>query len=189
MEKKGMKLYEKKQLPMLVGVVGALAATLLVVYWISPMWDSVKASILDYEKVSSQLEAKDSELDALQKFKIYLSKEGDKVELMNNVLPTAEDLDDVLIQIERMAINNTLFVKNMNIAEETREEPSEFPEMNRVKVTMQIDGEFPSIMNFLTDLERSTRLFLISKLNIASNLVSTDQPVAYTVEMEVMYLK
>ena len=186
---KGFKLYEKKQIPLLVGVLGALVAALMFGYWIMPMWDTVRNSILENEKTVSELKARNDELDAVEKFKVYLAKEGDKVKLMNDVLPDSEAVDDLLIQIERLAIDNTLFVRNINVTEEKTTESDIVPGLNQVKVMMQLDGEFPNMLHFIDNLQNSTRLVMINKLNIASNITSEDTPVSYTVEMNLFYLQ
>lgn len=189
MEKQNLKLYEKKQIPTLVAVLGVLVLVVAWVYWVTPMWDSVKADFLNHEKTLSALDAKNQELDALKKFKIYLENEGDKVDLMNSVLPAKEQMDDVLIQIERMAVDNKLFVNSLTVMDADKEKEVEIKDADRVKVSIQLNGEYPNLLNFVENMQKSTRLVLVDKMGIVSNVDVEDQAVLYTVEMTILFQK
>ena len=159
MEKQtAFKLYEKKQIPLLVGVMGVLAIALLITYWVMPLWDKTSQVLLDYEKNMSLVEAKNKELNALQQFKIYLSKDQDKVNLMNDVLPKKENIDDVLIQIERLAVDNTLFVNSLTVTDAKEQNVStEVPGVQKTSIILQIEGEFPNVMNFIDSIQKRDR--------------------------------
>ncbi len=189
MEKQtAFKLYEKKQIPLLVGVMGVLAIALLITYWVMPLWDKTSQVLLDYEKNMSLVEAKNKELNALQQFKIYLSKDQDKVNLMNDVLPKKENIDDVLIQIERLAVDNTLFVNSLTVTDAKEQNVStEVPGVQKTSIILQIEGEFPNVMNFIDSIQKSTRLVLINKLGVTSNISAADQPVTFTIDADVLY--
>lgn len=189
MEKQNLKLYEKKQIPTLVAVLGILTLVVAWTYWISPMWDSVKADFLQHEKTLSTLEAKNQELDALKKFKIYLENEGEKVDLMNSSLPSKEQMDDVMIQIERMAVDNKLFVNSLTVLDPDKEKEVEIKDADRVKVSIQLDGEYPNLLNFIENMQKSTRLVLVDKLGVVSNVDVENQAVLYTVEMTILFQK
>lgn len=191
MEKQtAFKLYEKKQIPMLIGVMGLLVIALLVTYWVMPLWDSTRQILLDYERNVSTLDAKDKELNALQQFKIYLNKDQDKVALMNDVLPNKENMDDILIQLERLAVDNTLFVKSITVSDVGTENVStEISGVEKVSLIIQLEGEFPNVLNFVDSIQKSTRLVLINKLGVASNISANDQPVTFTVDADVLYQK
>jgi len=189
MEKQNFKLYEKKQIPTLVAVLGVLMVVIAWIYWITPMWDTVKADFLKHEKTLSSLEAKNQELDAMKKFKIYLENEGNKVDLMNSVLPQKEQMDDVLIQIERMAVDNKMYVNSLAVTDDDKEKNIEIKDANRVKVSLQLEGEYPNLLNFVENLQKSTRLVLVDKLGIVSNVDVEDQAVVYTVEMTILFQK
>lgn len=191
MEKQtAFKLYEKKQIPLLIGVMGTLVVALLISYWIMPLWNNTRQVLLDYEKNVSLLDAKDKELNAMQQFKIYLKKDQDKVNLLNDILPKKENMDDVLIQVERLAIDNTLFVKSVTVTDTDADSLStEVSGVEKSSVIMQIEGEFPNVLNFIDSIQKSTRLVLINKMGVASNISAVDQPVTFTIDMDVLYQK
>jgi Tfp pilus assembly protein PilO len=190
MEKQNFKLYEKKQIPMLIVVLGLLIMALAWTYWIMPMWDEVRVAILDNEKVISQLDSKNQELNSMKKFKIYMTNEGDKVELIDTVLPKINEMDDTLVQIERMAVDNKLFVNSVTVDDKVdKEKNPEIKNADRVKVSMQLDGEYPNLINFVENLQRSTRLVLVDKVSIVSNVDVENQSVLYTLEMNVLFQK
>ncbi len=189
MEKQNLKLYEKKQIPTLVAVLGLLLVAVGWIYWIMPMWDTVRADFLDHEKTISQLDAKNQEMDSLKKFKIYLENEGEKVELMDTILPEKGDMDDVLVQMERIAVDNKLFVNSVTVLDADKEKNKEITDADRVKVSIQLDGEYPNLLNFVENMQNSTRLILVDKLGIVSNVDVEDQSVLYTVEMTILFQK
>ncbi|HPH78753.1 MAG TPA: type 4a pilus biogenesis protein PilO [bacterium] len=191
MEKNNLKLYEKKQIPMLVVVIGLLVMALAWSYWVMPLWDEVRAAILNNEKVVSELDAKNLELNAMKKFKIYLTNEGDKVALMDEVLPKKDEMDNTLVQIERMAVDNKLFVNSITVSNEKtdKEKNLEIKNADRVKLSMQLDGEYPNLVNFVDNLQNSTRLVLVDKVSVVSNVDVENQSVLYTLEMNLLFQK
>ncbi len=189
MEKQNFKLYEKRQIPTLMGVLGVLLLVVAWTYWITPMWDDVHAGLLKFEKTVSTLEAKQSELDNLKKFKIYLENEGDKVDLMNQVLPNKESMDDVLVQVERMAVDNKLYVNSLTVLDADKDKDLEIKEADRVKISLELDGEYPNLLNFVENLQKSTRLVLVDKMGIVSNVDVENQKVLYTLEMTILLQK
>lgn len=189
MKKQAVKLYEKKQVPMLVGVLSALCVALLMNYWVVPMWDTVRAGQLQYEAAKSELDVKQKELNAVERFLIFLNTETDKIELLNDVLPEEQRVDDILIQIERMAVNNTLFVESLNVLEPERNDVVEINAADEVKIMVQLQGEYPDLLNFVEEMQDSTRLVLINKYSTASNIEASDQEVIHTLEMSILYKK
>ena len=186
MKKQIFKLYEKRQLPILVVVIGVLAAVIMWSYWITPNWSVVRANFLSVEEAASRQSARDEEMNALKKFKIYLENEKDKVALINDVLPKAENFDDMLIQIERMAVDNNIFIKSVNVLDNTKE-TTEISGVDEVKVVYQLDGEYPDLLKYMSQLQNSTRLVMIDKFGVASNVDDQTQAVVYTMEMKVLF--
>lgn len=189
MEKQNLKLYEKRQIPLLVGVLGLLLAALAWSYWIAPMWPEIKQSILDVAKMQSTVEAKQKEMNELTKFGVFLTKEKDKVEAMNTVLPLKEEMDDVLIQMERLAVDNFLFIRGMTVKDPQKDEIEKAGDTGLSKVTLQLTGEYPDLLKFVDAMQKSTRLISVDKLNVAGNVDTENQPVVYSVEMTILYQK
>ncbi|MFA4930419.1 MAG: type 4a pilus biogenesis protein PilO [Patescibacteria group bacterium] len=189
MKKQAIKLYEKKQVPMLVGVMTVLAVALVMNYWIMPLWDTVRSGQLRYEAAGSELEAKQKELNAVERFMIFLNKETDKINLLNDVVPVEDSVDDIMIQVERMAVNNSLFVKSLSVVEPDKKDVVEIDNADEVKIMVQLEGEYPDLLNFIQEMQNSTRLVLVNKYSTASNIEATDQEVVHTLEMSVLYKK
>jgi len=186
MKKQNFQLYKKSQLPVLAGVMTALLVAIGYTYWISPLWDQVRSSSLELAKTESTLEARSQELNALKKFKTFLSNEDKKVALIGDVLPAKENMDDVLVQIENLAVDNKMFVNSISVGAESKE--PEIQGVDQVKVLMQLDGEYPDLMSFVNQMQKSTRLFMIDKLSIAANVDSEQQqPVGYTIELNILF--
>lgn len=186
MKKQNFQLYKKNQVPVLVGVLTILLVAVGYTYWLSPLWDQVRSASINLVKTESVLEAKNEELNSLKKFKAFLTNEIDKVEKMDEVLPPKENMDDVLVQMENLAIDNKLFVNNVSVTADTKE--PEIQGVDQVKVMMQLDGEYPDLMSFINQLQKSTRLFVINKLSVAANVDSEQQqPVGYTLEMSILF--
>lgn len=186
MKKQNFQLYKKSQVPVLVGVMAALLVAISYTYWISPLWDQVRSSSLSLAKAESTLEAKNEELNSLKKFKTFVNNESDKIEKMDEVLPPKENLDDVLVQIETLAVDNKMFVNSLSVATDNKD-----PEINgvdQVKLMLQLDGEYPDLLDFVKQVQNSTRLFLIDKMSVAANVDSEQQqPVGYTVELNILF--
>lgn len=189
MEKSQFQLYKKNQIPMLVLVMGMLIVAVAWSYWLSPMYDAVRNTELEVEKTASTLAAKDKELNAMKEFKIFLTKESEKVDMLNKVLPAREELDDVLIQVEKMAVENKIYVNSISVEDADKPKEDELPGSDKVKVAMQLDGEYPNMLKFVESLQKSTRLFLIDNIGIVSNIESPDQSIIYTMEMNILFQK
>lgn len=190
MENQSFKLYEKKQVPLLVIVLAGLLTAVMWSYWLSPLWDQTKQALLDEVKIASTVNAKNDELSALEKFKIFLTKDQDKVNLLQDVLPKEENLDDVLIQMERLAVNNNIFVRSINITDNAQANVEVVPgEVSKTTLMIQLEGEYPNMLNFIDSLQKSTRLIAINKFGVAANLSQDAKAPIYTIEMQVFYQK
>ena len=187
MKKQNFQLYKKNQVPVLVGVLTALLIAVGYTYWLSPMWDQVRSSSLDVAKTESTLEAKNEELNSLKKFKTFMANEGeDRVKKMDEVLPPKENMDDVLVQLENLAVDNKMFVNSVSVSSDSKD--PEIVGVDQVKVMIQLDGEYPDLLDFVNQVQKSTRLFMIDKMSIASNVDSDQQqPVGYTVEFNILF--
>jgi|GEM_PF-3513949 len=186
MKKQNFQLYKKSQVPVLVGVLTALLVAVGYTYWLSPMWDQVRSSSLNLARTESTLEAKNEELNSLKKFKTFLANEEDKVEKMNEVLPPKENLDDVLVQIETLAVDSKMFINSVSVSADIKD--PEIKGVDQVKVMLQLDGEYPDLLDFVEQVQGSTRLFMIDKMSIAANVDSEQQqPVGYNVEMNILF--
>ena len=122
---------------------------------------------------TKELKNKLSDLTAL-----YQNQEkAGELEKFFSALPPKDDIPGLLVNLEALASKNGLIIKSVNFVEEGKKAKSaaansgaaalsaDVPAVKKLTVTLVLNGEYSSLLNFLRSAETSLRLMDVESLN------------------------
>ena len=100
-------------------------------------------------------------------------------------IPDAEQVDDLLSEIDDIGVRNSLDVKSVRtLSQIDTDGYSELP------ITLDIEGQFVGVYQFLADLENLPRITRVREFTISRDLISTlkkdDEPVSDVVTLRLV---
>lgn len=102
---------------------------------------------------------------------------------LDNFLPREKDIPELLVNIETIAANAGLNLRELNFSEV----PSR-GEIQKLNGTIQLTGSFSSFLAFLDLLEDNLRLIEVVGIDIAPQLLEGTRIINYNLRIETNYL-
>ena len=118
----------------------------------------LKGEITEFEKYIENLEKNKKELE--EKKNLF-----SKIE---SALPEKEDLPEILNYLQNTASASGLLLSDFSFSVEKREGTEEFPKpYQEIKINLSLLGDYPSLKNFVSKIEKSSRLFEIESIEFS----------------------
>lgn len=145
-------------------IFSIVAVTVFAVFAIRPtlltMSNLVK-EMQDKETLNQALSQKIASLSSAQSE--YISNQ-DKIVILDEAIPPNPRMAEAITIIEKIASENNLFIQNMSATDVPREDSTATvsAEKNRVSkpIIVTVQGDYPTIRKFVTDLQKTRRLFI-----------------------------
>ncbi len=103
----------------------------------------------------------------------YNSISQDDLDKLNKILPSKMEAIKLIIEIENIAKNHGLLLKNIDVKKNKEMSKSSFgpqkDDFGKVSMTMSVVGRYSSFVTFLEDLERNSSLIDINKITFNSS--------------------
>ncbi len=151
-------------------------------FWVAKIYYFDQSALL--ENIKNEFEDQQNRLSRYSSVDDIVKNYGDLDQAVRLMLPSQKDLSELYLLVEKIAIKNSLFLRNLNLAEvpnKNKEKSSH--KIEKISVTMSLSGgDYFLLKNFLRDLENSSRFFQVV------SLAYSPKEKQYNLKMELFYL-
>lgn len=162
----------------LLSVIFLLAAIVVFMFWIQPLWDEVGQLQIERDaylnSISNFRQFRETRDGLLSKYNAIPAQDLDNLRKM---IPSTPDSGKIIVQFEDMSAKHGLLLRNINVARQekarartigTAQTPYEI-----IPVTFVMSGSYRSFRSFLMDVEKSLRIVDVGLISFsAGNLDS-----------------
>ncbi len=169
----------------IIGLISFIISLALIFIFILPLFSSVKVMYLDLDQKRQQIEKLKELLDKVKKMEQSYGSVSEEVEKVLLTLPEEKDLPQLLVQFEKLALNNGLLLESIEFGEISKKEKKDFirdiedrSELNESKkilftfpnsfISLQIVGSYSAFINYISALEKNVRSMDIYSIKFAS---------------------
>lgn len=174
--------YSTPYLVLSIASVIAVSAVFLV-FW--PSLQNIKSYLEQTQSVQKEISAKKNELASLQNKYAILELNREKEKELNIMLPTEENVEDILRLIDKSAsasgvsidsiTDSTSGARSYARSERARDSENALPEgAMPVQLQVQSAGTYQQIRNFLTEIDNSIRLAEVRKISMQRSDTNPD---------------
>lgn len=159
--------------PISIAVI-LFAILLLAFFFVIPEYNNFKALQLDLGKKTAEYAAKFGYYDAIDKTYSQLQEHKDDIKKVDSALPENPALGGVVYFLQQTAKENGLVVKNLflsRLSANNNQVVSSGEKAKTVKdiiFSLELLGNYPSLQNFITSIESSSRIFEVTNISFAS---------------------
>ena len=146
------------------------AAAVIFFTWTQPIFTEIK-SLYDKESTLNSTLANFTKFQAQEKNILdkYNSINKDDLTKLNKLLPSMANAVDLVVEVESMAKNSGLIIKDINVKKPEETQKSSFGEkksgVGNILITMKIVGPYKSFVSFLENLEKNLRLTEVERIS------------------------
>lgn len=141
-------------------LICVLIITSVAYFLINPTLAKIKDSNIKLSAKTNEINEMKTKISSLQTLATDFTSATDQVKKLGLALPTDSDTANVLVQLETMAISSGLQMNSI--------QPSTQAKKGVVNMTVSLQGEYTSLVNFITAMEKNLRPIDIKTINIAS---------------------
>ena len=168
----------------LVSVGGVIAALLIGLFLIRPAWNSLKQLGEEIPQAQQARNLKKQDYQNLQKADKYFKDNSQTVEQVNAAVPISPQIPSILVTLEALAKQNGVFLTSFSpqqlgvqatgtsgtgaAAAGGTAQGANPAGVESVEVTANFNGPYPSLLNFLYNLERSLRIVDVKTITVTS---------------------
>lgn len=143
------------------------AVLIVAVYLVLPQYQKYRANKEEINLKNSQLAKTEEYFTNLQKIKDDLAKYKKSLEKIEAGLPKDISLPFLLNFFSKKSSENGLFIKSMALGQEAPNEKEESSQKTQdAYFVLEVSGTYPSLKNFVKNLENSSRLVEIETISI-----------------------
>lgn len=164
----------------LLGPILIAAAILVFFVLVMPLYDEIRATQQAVDERAVTLANLEDALSKVQKLKGEIDNNSRDVEKVGGIITGPKNSDEILVILETMANDSGIALSGIEMGKGKSEEKYQV-------ISLKLDGasSYYSIQSFLDKMERSTRLFDVTKLSISDTGVSLQ----FVLEAKVYYLE
>lgn len=185
--KKIFNVSSKYNTMIIVIVGGVLVAALIGLLLIRPAWNDLQRLGQEIPKEQQARDLKEQDFEHLKQAEVFFKEDPDTVERVNTAVPVSPEVPSMLVMLEALAKQNGVYLTSFSpqqlgaSAQSGAGTGSTAPggggaaaqEVNpagtdSVEVTANFRGPYPSLLNFLYNLERSLRITDVKTLTVTS---------------------
>lgn len=170
-----MKMEESDKVNLAVLII-FVACFLLGYFILIPKVNAYRDSKIAIENAKLQIETLETKAVLLNNLGEKLKEEDDFIKRTQDVLPVEPQVPELLLMIDRLAIENALYINTFSPSIEKDEKPGAPGSGTEKKKTvawktinLQFDvvGKYPNIKSFIKDLEQNIRPLDITNISIS----------------------
>jgi Tfp pilus assembly protein PilO len=143
---------------------------LLVFFLVMPEYNKFKSLQSELGEKRAEYNAEHVYYNAIAETYAELQSRKDDVQKIDNALPESTDFGEVIYYLQQTAKENGLVVKNLFLSKLSSPE-AQTGANNTVKdiiFSIDLSGDYPSLLGFMADLEKSARMFEINSISFGS---------------------
>lgn len=141
----------------------ALAVGILI---IKPQWEGITQQNKQIKAKQEEVDNKKQKINDLKELKENYQKIKDKITTIATALPTSEEQAELLIQLNTMALKNGVYLLQFNAEEVKKTDTKQEDIYITTPVEVQIVGDFQTMKNFVSDIEKNLRILDITSIGI-----------------------
>ncbi len=164
----------------LLGPILIAVAILVFFVLIMPLYDEIKATQQAVDERTVMLADLEDALSKVKKLEGEMDDNSSKVEKVSGIITGPKNSDEILVILETMANDSGINLSGIEMGQGRSEGKYQI-------INLKLSGAstYFSVQSFLDRMERSTRLFDVTKLNLSD----TGTGLRFTLEAKVYYLE
>jgi Tfp pilus assembly protein PilO len=135
-------------------------------YIINPLWKGIAEQNKQIKQKEEEVSDKQQKIEDLKGLKANYQKIKDKITTIATALPTKEEHAELLIQLNTMALKNRVFLLSVNSQETKKSDKTQVEVYGTAPLEVKIVGDFQSMKNFISDIEKNLRILDITSIGI-----------------------
>jgi len=170
----------------IIAAISFIISLALMFVFIFPLFSSAKVMYLDLSQKRQEIEKLKELLDKVEKISQNYDSISEEVEKILLALPEEKDLPQLLVQFEKLALNNGLLLESIEFGEISKKEKKDFirniddyNELNESKkilftfpnsfISLKIVGSYSAFTNYIDALEKNVRSMDIYSIKFDSD--------------------
>jgi hypothetical protein len=194
MKKKKIINVSSKYNTMIIAItVGVLAVILIGGFLIRPAWSDLQTLGTEIPKEQQARDLKKQDYENLKKAETFFKDNPQTVEQVNTTVPISPEVPSILVMLESLAKQNGVFLTSFSpqqlgapgsqgassSGDKSSAGTANPPGTNSVEVTANFRGPYPSLLNFLYNLERSQRITDVKSITVTSTSGSLEGNITF----------
>ena len=167
-----MKIYSTSFLTLLVIIAG-----LVVIFLIFPQYQNYKILNRELSLKEEEISSRNEYFNSVHSAKQMLDNKKEGLSKIDNALPLGPDPVLILLSIQKEASDNGMVLTKINSLDVENDSKKEMKSISleeenslgKIKVDLSLSGSYGSIINFISSLERNSRIINIDEMKISSN--------------------
>jgi Tfp pilus assembly protein PilO len=166
----------------LLGPILIAAAILVFFVLVMPLYDKIKATQQAVDERTAMLANLEGALSKVQELKGEMDSNSRNVEKVSGIITGPKNSDEILVILETIANDSGIDLTGIEMGKGKSEGKYQI-------INLKLDGasSYYSIQSFLDKMERSTRLFDVTKLSMSETGVGS--VLQFILEAKVYYLE
>ena len=141
---------------------------LLIFFLVTPEFNRFNSLETELGEKTAEYNAKYDYYSAIDATYFDLVGHQSDIDKVDNALPENSDLGQIIYYLQKNAKASGLEVKDLFLSKSSVAE-STGNNVKNLSFSMDLSGDYPSLGNFITALENSSRIFEITTINFDSN--------------------
>lgn len=161
--------------------------------WTKPAWEALKKPKKEKEVLQNLInEIEEIKVPYDELLSEYNSLSSQDIERLKKVLPREKEIakEILLVELENIALNNGLLLKNFGVIIEKIEGKSQFAkigmEKGRIALDLGISGSYNGFRSFVRDLEKSLRII---NIGVVSFNAAKEDSYSFNIKAETYFQK
>ena len=143
---------------------------------------AIKPTVLTIVELNSEIKSKENTVllltQKISNLKIasnLLQKESQNLEIIDNAVPTGANVEQLVKQIEKIALDNSVAIRNFSSANIFLKGNSDKKVESELPVSFSITGNYQNLFQFLQTIENLRRPFRIDSFVFNSNITADNE--------------
>lgn len=172
---------------MIIAIVACVLIVILIgALLIRPAWGDLQRLGAEIPKEQQARDLKKQDYENLKKAEGFFKENPQTVEQVNTAVPISPEVPSILVMLESLAKQNGVFLTSFSPQQlgtpgqtggssssrsgsSSQVDQTNPPGTNSVEVTANFRGPYPSLLNFLYNLERNLRITDVKSLTVTSS--------------------
>jgi Tfp pilus assembly protein PilO len=143
---------------------------------------AIKPTVLTIVELNNEIKSKENTVllltQKISNLKIasnLLQKESQNLEIIDNAVPTGANVEQLVKQIEKIALDNSVAIRNFSSANIFLKGNSDKNVESELPVSFSITGNYQNLFQFLQTIENLRRPFRIDSFVFNSNITADNE--------------
>lgn len=155
--------------PILIIVI-LFAVIMLSFYFVFPKYESLNKSQLELAQKKAEYYAQVEYYSEIKKRYDEIKEREGEIKIIDEALPKTTDFGQLIYYLQKKAGESGLILKNLSLSQLAAGKT-----VKDIVFSLNVSGDYFSLENFIVSLERSARLFEISRISFGSVVQKAEQ--------------